>query len=64
MTTLIVPGSMILILVSILLGSDVRDSGSPRRVAVERILARGEEGAGGWLESACKLILAVRAGSC
>jgi signal transduction histidine kinase len=28
----------------------------------ERIQARGPEGAGGWLESACKLILAVRAG--
>ena len=28
----------------------------------ERILARGEEGAGGWLESACKGILTFRAG--
>ena len=28
----------------------------------ERIRSRGPEGAGGWLESACKLILAVRAG--
>jgi signal transduction histidine kinase len=28
----------------------------------ERIRARGPGGAGGWLESACKLILAVRAG--
>ena len=28
----------------------------------ERILARGEGGAGGWLESACKGILTFRAG--
>ena len=28
----------------------------------ERIRSRGPEGAGGWLESACKLILAARAG--
>jgi signal transduction histidine kinase len=28
----------------------------------DRIRSRGPEGAGGWLESACKLILAVRAG--
>ena len=28
----------------------------------DRILARGEEGAGGWLESACKGILTFRAG--
>jgi signal transduction histidine kinase len=28
----------------------------------ERILSRGPEGAGGWLESACKVILAARAG--
>ena len=28
----------------------------------ERIRSRGPEGAGGWLESACKLVLAVRAG--
>ncbi len=31
-------------------------------VARERIRSRGPEGAGGWLESACKLVLAVRAG--
>jgi signal transduction histidine kinase len=28
----------------------------------ERVLSRGPEGAGGWLESACKLIITLRAG--
>ena len=64
-TTLIVPGSMILILVSILLGSDVTRQRPPRRLDGPWPSGSGRavpEGAGGWLESACKLILAARAG--
>ena len=34
----------------------------PLSAMAERIRSRGPEGAGGWLESACKLILAARAG--
>ena len=29
---------------------------------LERVESRGPEGSGGWLESACKVILAARAG--
>ena len=63
-TSLIVPGTMILIIASIVLGSGLtevrhlpvteRDKGAIRE--------RGHSGAGGWLESACKLIISIRAG--
>ena len=63
-TTLIVPGAMILILMTLFLSLR-----RPRERAAraeppmsERIRERGPDGSGGWLESACKLIISVRAG--
>ena len=63
-TTLIVPGSMILILVVDPARLRPRGQRPPRGLSrwAARIRSRGPEGAGGWLESACKLILAARAG--
>ena len=63
-TTLIVPGSMILILLSIyfsVVGSTGESASLADRPAV-RLEGRGADGAGGWLASACRLILNVRAG--
>ena len=60
-TTLIVPGTMILILPRSSSPPDIRESGllSGEPSAVRH---RGPDGAGGWLESACKLIISVRIG--
>ena len=56
-TTLIVPGSMILILISMFFATGRE---APR--LADRLEGRGADGAGGWLASACRLILNVRAG--
>ena len=62
-TSLIVPGTMILIVVAICprLGPPGRRAPVTNR---ERAGSseRGPSGSGGWLESACKLIVAIRAG--
>ena len=60
-TTLIVPGSMILILLSVFFATGAGGGGNPLG-GYPRLEGRGADGAGGWLASACRLILNVRAG--
>ena len=59
-TTLIVPGAMILILLSVYFASGLRKGTAA--LAEPRLEGRGPDGAGGWLGSACRLILNLRAG--
>ena len=61
-TSLILPGTMILIAVSILLGSGLDGVRRIQVTPARAIRERGQSGSGGWLESACKLIIAIRAG--
>ena len=62
-TTLIVPGSMILILLSVYFAhAGTEGAASLADRAAVRLEGRGADGAGGWLASACRLILNVRAG--
>ena len=54
---------MILILLSVCFATGADGGGqSLRRKRPARLESRGADGAGGWLASACRLILNVRAG--